>query len=249
MFKRLAGPFREFGLAAGLLYLVGRALQAISPRLNLYVYELMVQPIPDAPLLPERLSKGMEIRPIRRGDPEIGLMPARPEIKESRFDQGAVCLGAYRKGTLIGYLWLCFDAYDEDEVRCRYLLSPPGKAVFDFDLYIFPEHRMGLGFVGIWNGVNEYLRARGIDFTFSRLTRYNLPSRRAHAHLGWRRVANAVFLQAWNLEVMFATIAPFVSMTVRRSGRVELRLSPEVLQGRLREDSRSERDAREGVSR
>lgn len=249
MFNRLAGPFREFGLAAGLLYLVGRALRAISPRLNLYVYELMVQPIPDAPLLPERLSKGMEIRPITRGDPEIGLMPARPEIKESRFDQGAICLGAYRKGTLIGYLWLCFDAYDEDEVRCRYLLSPPGKAVFDFDLYIFPEHRMGLGFVGIWNGVNEYLRTRGIDFTFSRLTRYNLPSRRAHAHLGWRRVANAVFLQAWGLEVSFATIPPFVSVSVRRSGRVELRLSPDVLQERRREDPRPGRDAREGVSR
>lgn len=232
-------PFREFGPVAGFLYLVGRTLQAISPGLNLYVYELMAQPIPDAPLLPERLRKGMEIRPIRRGDAEVELMPARPEIKESRFDQGATCLGAFRKGTLIGYLWLSFDTYDEDEVRCRYLLSPPGKAVFDFDLYIFPEYRMGLGFVGIWNGVNEYLRTRGIDFTFSRLTRFNLTSRRAHARLGARRVANAVFLRAWNLEVMFATIAPFLGVSVSRAGRVDLRLRPKAVDGSLRENSQS----------
>lgn len=234
MLNRVLNPFKEFGVLAGLLYIVGRALQALSPRLGLYVYELMVQPITGTPLLPERMSKGLEIREIRRGDREIELMPARPDIKESRFAQGALCLGAFRKGSLIGYIWLSFDAYEEDEVRCTYLLSPRGQAVFDFDLYVFPEHRMGLGFVGIWNGVNEYLHRRGIKFTFSRLTRFNLPSRRAHAHLGWKRVAGAVFLQAWNLEVMLATIRPYMHFSVRRKERVQLRLSPDVLRAAAR---------------
>jgi len=229
MWKRLSGPFREFGFAAGFLYVIDRLLQMVSPRLRLFVYELMVQPIPDKPILPERLSKSLEIREIRQGDPEVDRMPARPDIKQSRFEQGALCLGAYRKGQLIGYLWLCFDTYDEDEVRCTYRLSPRGQAVFDFDLYIFPEHRMGLGFAGIWNGVNEYLRHRDVDFTFSRLTRFNLPSRRAHAHLGWKRVAQAVFLKAWTLEIMFATIRPFLHVSVRRSNRVELHLKPDDL--------------------
>lgn len=229
MLNRVLQPFREFGWIAGGLYVVHRALQAVSPRLAVQVYELMVQPIPDKSLLPGKLGKSLEIREIRRGAPEVERMPARPDIKERRFEQGAVCLGAYRKGELIGYLWLCFDRYDEDEVRCTYLLSPPGQAVFDFDLYIFPEHRMGLGFVGIWNGVNEYLRERNIKFTFSRLTRFNLPSRRAHAHLGWKRVASAVFFQAWGLEVMFATMRPFFHVSIRRSNRVELRLEPDVL--------------------
>jgi hypothetical protein len=213
--------------------MIGRTLQALSPHLDLRVYELMVQPIPDAPLLPERFSKGLEIREIRRGAPEVALMPARPDIKESRYDQGAICLGAYRNETLIGYLWLRFGGYEEDEVRCTYLLSPSECSVFDFDLYIFPEHRMGLGFVGIWNGVNKYLRERGIKFTFSRLTRFNLPSRRAHAHLGWKRVANAVFLLAWNVEVMFATVAPFVHVAAGQNSRVRLALTPDVLRAPL----------------
>jgi hypothetical protein len=130
---------------------------------------------------------------------------------------------------LIGYIWLSFDQYEEDEVRCTYLLSPRGQAVFDFDLFIFPEHRMGLGFVGIWNGVNEYLRRRGIRFTFSRLTRFNLPSRRAHAHLGWKRVARVVFVKAWDIEIMFATTRPFLHVSLRRANRARLRLTPDAL--------------------
>lgn len=229
MLSRITSPLREFGFSAGLLYLLGRGLQAVSSGLRLQVYELMVQPIPEKPLLPSKFGRSFEIREIRRGANEIELMPARPDIKEARFEQGAICLGAYRKNELIGYIWLCFGRYDEDEVRCTYLLSPSGQAVFDFDLYIFPEHRMGLGFVGIWNGVNEYLRERNIRFTFSRLTRFNLPSRRAHAHLGWKRVAGAVFFQAWALEVMFATIRPYFHASIRRSCRVRLNLSPDVL--------------------
>lgn len=229
LLNRFATPFREFGFWAGLLYVVGRGLHALSPRLNLYVYELMVQPIPEKALLPDRLSKGFEIRQIKQNDPEIDRMPARTDIKEARFAQDALCLGAFRKGQFIGYLWLCFDEYDEDEVRCRYVLSPRGHAVFDFDLYIFPEHRMGLGFVGIWNAVNKYLHQRGIEFTFSRLTRFNLPSRRAHAHLGWKRVASAVFLQAWNLEVMIATTPPFLHASANRMRSVRLNLSPDAL--------------------
>jgi len=229
MLERLAGPFKEFGFIAGLLYVIGQGLNRLSPGLGLYFYELMVQPIPEQDLIPARMAKSIEIREIKRGDPEIDLMPARPEIKEARFAQGAICLGAFRKGQLIGYLWLCFGTYDEDEVRCTYVLSPPDHAVFDFDLYVFPEHRMGLGFVGIWNGVNEYLRRRGIRFTFSRLTRFNLPSRRAHAHLGWKRVANALFLRLWNVEVMFTSLRPFVHLSVRRRNRVRLNLRADVL--------------------
>ena len=158
-------------------------------------------------------------------------MPARPEIKESRFKQNAICLGAFNKGQFVGYIWFCFNAYEEDEVRCTFVLTPPGESVFDFDLYIFPEHRMGLGFVGIWNGANRFLRSRGIKFWFSRLTRFNLASRRAHQHLGWKRVGSAVFLQAWRVEFMMATIFPYVHVSMGKSGQVRLRLHPDIALG------------------
>lgn len=229
MLDKLTSPFKEFGLLAGLLYVIDRVFLRISPSLRLYFYELMVQPIPEKPLLPVRFAKGIEIREIKRGDPEVDLMPARPEIKESRFEQNAICLGAFQKGKFIGYIWFCFRAYDEDEVRCTFVLTPEDQAVFDFDLYLFPEYRMGLGFIGIWNGANAFLRSRGIKFTFSRLTRFNLASRRAHEHLGWKCVGRTVFLQVWGFEFMVATIFPYLYLSLRKAGRARLRLRPDIL--------------------
>ncbi|MGO9516694.1 MAG: GNAT family N-acetyltransferase [Candidatus Korobacteraceae bacterium] len=220
-------PFKEFGFFAGLFYSVDRGLQRLSPNLRLFVYELLAQPIPDVPLLPPRLSKGLEMREIRAGDPEVARMPARPDIKESRFEQNAICLGAFQKGQFIGHIWFCFHAYEEDEVRCTFVLPEGNQAVFDFDLYVFPEYRMGLGFAGIWNGANEFLRRRGVKLSYSRLTRFNLASRRAHRQLGARRVGRMLVLQVWHVEFMIATVSPYVHLSLQAGNRVRVKLRPE----------------------
>lgn len=229
MWRRLVSPFREFGFAAGALYVMDRVLRSLSPRLGLFVYELMVQPITGKPLLPANLARNLTFVEIGRGHPDIGLMPARADIKASRFDQGAVCLGAYRKDKLIGYLWFCSRRYEEDEVRCTYELSEPEHAVFDFDLYVMPEHRMGIGFMAVWHGANAYLHERGIQYTFSRMTRFNVPSRRAHARMGAKCAARAIFVQAWRFEVMLASAFPCVAITWGPSQRTRLRLASDVL--------------------
>ena len=227
MLARLMSPFQEFGCVAGFVYAFDRMLQRLSPNLRLYFYELLVQPIPETPLLPIGLSRTFEIREILPGDPEIARMPARSEIKESRFRQNAICLGAFQKDQFIGHIWFCFRAYDEDEVRCTFVLPEGDHAVFDFDLYLFPEHRMGLGFVGIWNGANEFLRSRGVKFSFSRLTRFNLASRRAHSRLGARRAGRVLVLRTWTVELLVATVSPYVHLSL--ADRVRLKLRPDVL--------------------
>lgn len=229
MLRKFTLLLKELGLFTGLLYVVCRVLARISPSLQLYFYEIMIQPIPEKPLVPARLVKNLEIREIKPGDPEVDIMPARADIKEARFRQNAICLGAFQKDKFIGYMWFCPYAYEEDEVRCTFLLSPPEEAVFDFDFYLFPEHRMGLGFIGLWNGANKFLNDRGIKYTFSRLTRFNLASRRAHTHLGWKRVGHTLFLQAWSLQFMAATIFPYLHFSFRESRRVQLKLRPDAL--------------------
>jgi hypothetical protein len=184
----------------------------------------MVQPISGDPLLPAGLAKNLQFVEIEAGHPDVARMPAREDIKASRFAQAAKCLGVYRKGRLIGYIWFCFGAYLEDEVRCTYVLMEADHSVFDFDLYVLPEHRLGIAFVAIWHGANKYLRARGVSYTFSRVTRFNEASRRVHAHLGGRRVASAVFLQVWVVELMVASLYPFIAITWTSSQRVRLRL-------------------------
>ena len=229
MFRKIRGPFREFGPAVGWLYALHRFLQVFSPRWHLHVYEFMVQPITDRPLLPRKLRAQLEVREIRGGDPEIGIMPVRPEVLASRLRQNSTCLGAFKNEQLVAYMWFCRRTYEEDEVRCTYILSEEDRSVFDFDFYVFPEHRMGLAFAALWDGANQFLGRQGIRYTFSRLTRFNVASRRAHRHLGWKLVGRALFLQLGPLEMMLATIGPFVSASWVSSRRVRLKLTPDVL--------------------
>jgi hypothetical protein len=228
--RKVVGPFREFGWGAGALYAIDRVLSGISPRLRLHVYEWVVQPIAAEPVQ-RSFRRKLAIREIRGGDPEIALMPVRPEIMRERLRRQATCLGAFRDTALIGYMWFCGPSHDEDEVRCTYHVHPPERAVFDFDFYLYPEHRLGLGFVTLWNGANEYLAHRGVEYTFSRLTRFNLASRRAHRHLGCKRVGLAVFLQAWKLEFMLATVFPYLHLSLTEAGRAQIHLHPDVVEG------------------
>ena len=228
MWSKLAGVFNHFGFAAGSLYLMDRLLRTLSPRLGLQVYELMAQPVSPMPLLPPARTRHLSFAEIARGDPAIDLMPARTDIKAQRFEQGAKCLGVYRKGQWIGYVWFRFGSYDEDEVRCTYVLAAPEHSAFDFDLVVLPEHRMGTAFASFWHAANEYLRERGAHTTYRRMTRFNVASRNAHARLGSRRVGQAVFLQAWTLEAMVASVRPYVALSWSRPVRLRL---PEPTQG------------------
>lgn len=224
LLARAAAPLREFGWIDGLLYLADQGLARLSPRCRLHVYDLMVQPVPEAPLLPARRTSKLDIREVPHGSSEMARMPARAEILQERERQGATCLGAFRGDEMIGYMWFCWTPYQEDEARCTYEFDPTAGAVFDFDLYLFPQHRMGTGFVALWNGANAYLRSRGVRATYSRMTRFNLASRRAHRHLGGRRVGQAWFLQLGPVQLMLSTLAPWMHLSLGERSRPRLRL-------------------------
>lgn len=121
------------------------------------------------------------------------------------------------------------DRYQEAEVRCTCELTDREASIFDFDFYVLPEHRMGIAFLAIWQGMNDTLAPQGVRYTFSRMTRFNLASRRAHARLGAKRAGSAIFLQAWGLELMASSVAPWIGVTCQRTPRVVLRLRPDVL--------------------
>jgi hypothetical protein len=228
-FERLTRPFRTFGIALGWLYALDRLANRISSSLGVYAYEFMVQPIREEPILPLAFAKRFEFREIHKADPIVEAMPARPEIKAARFEKGARCLAAFSKGSLLGYLWFCVGEYLEDEVRCRYRMVDRERSVFDFDLYIMPQYRLGVGFGATWHGANQYLWSQGVRYTFSRLSRFNVASRRSHDHLGWRSLGKAIFFKLWTVEVMFATLRPYVWISFSPRSRPTLALRPDVL--------------------
>jgi len=229
MLQKLSSPFREFGFFAGFVYAIHRLLQRISPSMKLMFHDWMVQPIASEQLLPARFAQRYRTREIGQEDPLIDGMPIRPEVRISRREQRAICLGTFKNEALVGYIWLSSGSYDEDEARCRYVLTPPNESIFDFDLYILPKYRASLGFAAVWNGTNEYLYRRGVRYSYSRLDHYNRASASAHDHLGWKRVGSAVILKLWQIEVMFSSLFPWFFLTFSDEQRPSITLSPDIL--------------------
>lgn len=221
--SRILSPFREFGLVAGALYATDRVLSRLTPHARLLVYDLVAQPIGGTRILSAERSRKLHWKELGPGDPDLGAIAAPPAVREQRFAQGATCLATYSDGRLVGYVWLCPDRYDEDEARCTYLLQPSGEGVFDFDLVVLPEYRMGFGFASVWHCTSEYLQGRGVSCSFSRITRFNLASRRSHARLGAVRIGRMITVKLWRLELIVATVPPHLHLSTSRRAAVRLR--------------------------
>lgn len=223
---RLTGPFREFGVVVGLLYVTDRVLRAISPRVGLLLYDLVAQPIVGRDLLPPALSRNLHFEELGPGHPDLARLPIAAQVREARLAGQARCLAAYRKGVMLGSMWWCCDRYFEQEASCLFCLPPGVPAVFDFDLYVVPEQRMGMGFMAIWQGTNGLLRQQGVRIACSRISRFNSASARAHARIGARVVGRVLFLRAGPLSVMGATCAPYLSVSVNPERPIVLTIDP-----------------------
>lgn len=225
---RLLRPLREFGPAVGTLYIVDRMLRRPSARAGVYFYELVAQPVAAEPLLAPAHRRDLRWTTVTPQSPELVQMPRSAAALQARFDQGAMCIAVYRKEHFIGYAWFCFERYHEDEVRCVYVLAAPERMVFDFDVYIFPQYRIGRAFAAVWDSANEFLRQRGIEHTCSRISRFNLASRQAHARLGTRSLGHALFLRAGAWQFTLHTLhdsargAPHIHLSRRAEPRLTL---------------------------
>lgn len=210
---------RELGLSRALCYLLHRVGARSGGLLAVHSYLLVAQPVPAAPLLSPR--RGCSIV-VRRLDPQDALLlklPLDESVLAYRASQGAVCFAAFKGEVIIGCLWLCLSPYDEDEVRCRYRPAPVGKASWDFDVYLAPEHRSGLGFARLWDEANNFLRRRGVAFSWSRISAFNPVSLASHARLGARVAGQATFLRVGPCQLMITSLPPRWHLSFRRTHR------------------------------
>lgn len=226
--KKLSSALSKFGVWTGLLYIIDQCLVRINSRFRVYPYDLMVQSVHDDNILPSNLSNKIVVREIEKNDPILNEIPPPTDVVANRYDQGAVCLGAFRKAELVGYLWICFDSYEEDEIRCTFVPLPAGKSVFDFDFYIFPEHRFSIAFAALWDGTNDYLRQRGIRYTTSRVSRFNLQSISAHSHFDCWRVGRTLAFTGKQFQCLFATVPPYIDVSFSEASRPKIFIDSEL---------------------
>lgn len=195
-------------MATAAWYVASRVLDtATNGTVRIVKYRFVAQPVPDSPAASPERGRAIELRWLQSDDPLVAQMPRPPAVIARRFGDGARCLAAVKSGRLIGFLWYKEGEYLEDEVRCRYRFDP-ATAVWDFDVYVDPEYRLGRLFSRLWSTAHAELRARGYRWTISRISAFNSASLAAHARMGARTVGSATFFAIGRLQISFSTVAP-----------------------------------------
>lgn len=184
-----------------LAYAGHRLLQRVSGgRAAVVPYGLYVQPLgSDTP--PLRPDPGTEVLHVDAGHPLNAELPRPPAVIAQRHRNGHQCHAAVVKGQFAGTIWIARGHYDEDEVRCRYLLAEPAVSVWDYDVYVEPKYRLGRTMARLWGAVDRQLCADGVCWTFSRISRFNATSVASHARLGAREIGRATFVVLGPLQL------------------------------------------------
>lgn len=224
----LRGALRDLGWLDGLLYGCERALAGLSGgRVRLHKYYLVAQPVAGSPWLAPHRGRGLLVRRIAEGDPAVGAFPRPAWAAPYRFRQGAVCLGAFKEDAMLGFLWLTLGSYLEDEVRCRYVPLPEGKAAWDFDVYVAPEQRNGIVFLKLWDEANRFLAARGVRWSLSRISAFNSGSMHSHAGMGAKPIGAVTFLTLGRWQISLASVPPRLRLSRHADDIPTFRLDPD----------------------
>jgi hypothetical protein len=212
MANRLIQSVAQLGWLNAALYALGRLLRLLSRgRWALYKYQFVAQAVGTGSLCRGRGAQIL-VQLCQRADQLPPAYPRRADVLAGRYAQGACSLAAVKRGELVGFLWLLSDAYQEDEVRARYLLPSP-QSCWDFDVWVRPQDRLGLAFPRLWDEANHLLRARAVRWSCSRISAFNAASLRAHASIGTVPMGSATFLRCGGWQWMLATRAPYCHLS------------------------------------
>lgn len=224
MFDRLVSNLRELGVADGLWYTLGRGLTVVRLG-NLHKYLIYAQPLAGRRRLSERRGRNITTRWLEPGAAELKGIPRPGSVIAQRYAQHARCLAAFIDDRLVGCLWCVAGRYAEDEVRCDFDFNDQHDCIWDFDVYVAPEHRLGMVFLRMWDDVEAALFAQGYRWSLSRISAFNHHSIRSHERLGARPIGWAVFLTLGSWQWDAGSFARGVRWSRRAGERPRLKIA------------------------
>lgn len=223
--KFITDTLHQLGALNGALYLMSRALERLTRgRCRVIKYCFVAQPVADEPLVQARSDGVLDIVRVDASHPLVEAFPRPAQVIRDRYSQGAVCLSLLRKGEFAGFLWLVHERYDEDEVRCRFILQPAALAVWDFDVFVDARYRLGRGFARLWEAAYGYMRDHGVRWSISRISAFNPGSLRSHQRLGATCIGWALFLVAGSSQMMLSSRPPYVHLSANPANRPSITL-------------------------
>lgn len=231
--KRRSGALYGMGWANGSLYILARLLSRLSKgKLRLQMYYIMAQPIGRCTTTPIRADPRIIIDWVEIDDPLRQAFPRPTAVIERRYRTGARCLAASVKGKFAGFIWLQRERYEEDEVRCTYVLRDTHESVWDFDVYVAPEFRWGRTLARLWEAADQRLAAQGVRWSLSRISAFKPESLAAHRRLGAVEIDRLIFFRAGRSQSTWRGVGcmyrplrangggPTVELSVPKSTRV-----------------------------
>ena len=212
-------------------------------RLRIYKYYFTAQPVIDQALLAPHKGRKIVVRQINRDDPIIQVFPRPERVIKNRFDSGAICLVAFNESNFVGYLWLILGAYQEDEIRAKFIPLPSTITAWDFDVYVHPTYRLGYAFLRLWDEANRFMLDRKIEWSCSRISAINASSINVHKKLGTLTMGQAIFLCMGNWQITLATVFPYIHLSTHLNSYPEFILDTQKIKTifpKKRKDSTTE---------
>lgn len=212
----------EHGWRVGAALCVHRFLWYLSPRCGLYWYRFYRQPLQVGHCL--RASRLIQYQWMTFYDERLEQLPRPAVTLRERFQQNVQCLAVTKEQELVACAWFGFEKFEEDEVRCMYLL--PSNAVWDFDIFVFPKYRIGRIFFRTWEEASRRLSSKGYTHSFSRISLYNRNSILSHEKLGSLPLGEALFVKLGRSQVMFSSLRPYISVSMAQPPQIDFRNWP-----------------------
>lgn len=205
MLALLTAAIKELGWTGTLVHSINRLAAKLGMRQACLVKYLITRQ--EVVALGEQTLgrvRGIEVRELLCDDPLCQQLGRPNEVIQARFAQGGHCYAAFRKGELAGFMWLNFGQYQEDEVRCTFILSPAEESAWDYDVFVFPQHRLSFTFLRLWEHANEAMAVRGVKTCYSRIAYYNVASLASHGKLGSHVIGSVYFLRLGRMQLSWS---------------------------------------------
>jgi hypothetical protein len=196
----LRATVAELGGGLAALYALHRLLQVLHIG-RVVPYTLVAQPIGIGVYAGVRDDPATTMQIAGPGSAVSADFPRPAVINALRWAAGATCHACQVKGRFAGTIWIQRSRYEEDEVRCDYLLPAGDSCVWDFDVYVAPEFRAGRTMARLWKAVDTSLAGQGVRWSMSRISRFNSASLRSHQRLGAVEIGRLTFfvIGPWQL--------------------------------------------------
>ena len=200
--SRLHHAIREYGAANMLLFALHRFLRRFRHDAVFERLYIVDQSVPPVPPFPPRRGAQLEVRSIAPSDPALEMFARDPCDLAERYVQSASCLGVFREGVLLGWLWLVPGVFQNFEHPLTFNMRPADSTAWDFDVYVRPEARLSAAFARLWDAAFQALRDIGVTHTLSAISAYNPASLRAHGRLGSRAIGSILIIRLGRFQAV-----------------------------------------------